>query len=32
MMSVNGSRFDRISLGNPCVLIVAACDVKLLFS
>lgn len=32
MMSANGSRLDRISLGKPWVDIVAAWDVRLLLS
>lgn len=32
MSRAKGSRLDRTSLGRPCVSIVAAWDVKLLFS
>ena len=32
MIRAKGSRFDRTSLGRPLVIIVAACEVKLLFS
>ena len=32
MMSAKGSRFDKISLGRPCVSMVAACEVRLLFN
>ena len=31
-MSAKGSRFDKISLGRPCVSMVAACEVRLLFN
>ena len=30
MISASGSRFDRTSLGKPCVAMVAAWEVKLL--
>ena len=32
MIKANGSRLDKTSFGKPLVVIVAACDVRLLFN